>query len=689
MVRPFTGHFSAMIDGFWRRLAGAARGERHRWPLWLPVLLGTGAGLYFALPFEPSAAMGWGALAAALLAIAAINFTGRGRMTLALIAALALGFGASKLREEQVASPVLSRPTILHLTGRVLSVEPAAYGARLVVGALRSGGFAGAVPGAARIAIRGVTKFRSGDGISLTARLLPPPGPSEPGDSDFARAAFFQGISAVGFSYGAPIAAPLASAPGFLARSGAAIENLRAGMTARIHARLPGSDGAIASALITAERGGIEPDDEAALRDAGLAHVLAIAGLHMALVGMGLFWLVRAVLAAFPVLALNYPIKKWAAGAALLGAGFYLIVSGATASSTRALVMLAIMLLAILLDRPALSMRSLGLAAAILLLWRPESITEPGFQMSFAAVAALIAVAEWEQRRQRAVPHGMIFRYLRGIALTSLVGSLATMPFAIFTFDRATHYAVLGNLLAMPLMGFVVMPSAGLSVMAMPFGLETLPLHVMGWGIDAMLAMGRFVSGLPGAVTVSRAFPVSALVAMTFGGLWLVIWRSAWRWIGLLPIFAGLVIALSARAPDILVAADARTIAVRDADGRFLFPRPPKDRFAASRWLARDGDGRAVSQAVGGARCDGQSCVMKAPGGAVIAMPFRLEAVAEDCTHAAIVISAVPAPNCSGPKLVLDSRAIAQGGGYAITDGNALSVRQSRGDRPWVLNIAE
>jgi competence protein ComEC len=670
------------IAGFWKGLAGAARAERHRWPLWLPVGLGIGAACYFALDFEPPDIAGWAALAAALAA-ALLSIFGRWRIPLALLAALALGFGVAKLRQIEVAAPVLSQATTLHLTGLVLSVDPAAYGVRLVVGRLRSGGFAGAVPGRARIAVRGRVALRPGDGISLTARLLPPPGPSEPGDSDCGRAAFFQGISAVGFSYGAPIPAPQAAEPGFGARIAAQVEILRETMTARIRGALPGSDGAIASALITGERGGIEPNDEAALRDAGLAHVLAIAGLHMALVGMGLFWLVRAVLAAFPRVALNYPIKKWAACTALVGAGFYLVISGATASSTRAFVMLAMMLLSILVDRPALSMRSLGLAAAILLLWRPESITEPGFQMSFAAVAALIAVAEWEQRRQRAVPHGVLYRYARGIFLTSLVGSLATMPFAAFTFDRATHYAVLGNLLAMPVMGFAVMPAAALGVLAMPFGLEAAPLHVMASGIDIMLAMGRFVAGLPGAVTVSRAYPIGALAAMSLGGLWLAIWRSGWRWFALVPIFAGIVIALTAKAPDILVASDARTIAVRGPDGRMMFPRPPKDRFAATRWLARDGDARNAKSAVGGARCDGESCVMNL-GGDVIAMPFRLEAVAEDCAHAAILVSAVPAQNCSGPKLVLDSRVIAHGGGYAITGGVAQSVRQSRGARPWV-----
>ena len=181
----------------------------------------------------------------------------------------------------------------------------------------------------------------------------------------------------------------------------------------------------------------------------------------------------RALLALIPAIALRYPIKKWAALAALASAAFYLVISGAATPATRAFVMLATMLLAVLFDRPALSMRSLGLAATIILMLRPENLLEPGFQMSFSAVVSLIAVAEWEQARRarRMEPRGpqrfaAVRRYMRGIATTSLVGSLATAPSPMFHFDRATHYAVLGNLLAMPVMGFVTMPGAALWVMA-------------------------------------------------------------------------------------------------------------------------------------------------------------------------------------------------------------------------------
>ncbi|MBN9545809.1 MAG: ComEC/Rec2 family competence protein [Alphaproteobacteria bacterium] len=677
---------AALSDGLRR----SALEERHRWPLWLPVALGAGMALYFAAPVEPPPWAGWAALAL-FAALAAAGLRDHGiwmRAGLGIAAALSLGFAVAKLQEMRVAAPVLAKPMITHLTGRVAGLDWGSKGLRVILDQVRSGRLPDP-PARARILIqKGGEQLRVGQGVGLTAQLMPPPGPATPGDNDFGRAAFFAGIGATGFSFGAAQPTPLAHPPGPWGRLTTWVEDLRARMTQRIRAQLPKSEGAIATAIITGERGGIDPEDEAALRDAGLAHVLAIAGLHMALVGAGLFWLVRAVLAAIPALALNYPIKKWAAAVSILAAGFYIVISGASASATRAFVMLAMMLLAILLDRPALSMRSLGLAAVILLLLRPVSITEPGFQMSFAAVASLVAVAEWEQRRVRLVPRGWLYRHIRGIAMTSLVASLATLPFAMFYFGRATHYAVLGNLLAMPLMGLVTMPSAALSVAAMPFGLEHAPLQLMGWSIDGMLRLGRFVSGLPGAVTVTPAFPLVALVSITLGGLWILLWRLNWRWWGFVPVAAGIVLALMAPRPDMLIASDARTMALRGPDGLLHFPHSPKDRFAATRWLLRDGDGRDWKDAVGGMSlsCDGLGCVAKQDG-LLIALSSRPEALDTDCDQADIVVSAAPLTSCPKPRLALGAQQIADGGGYAIAFSplRAASVNQQRGMRPWVM----
>ncbi len=663
--------------------------ERDRWPLWLPVALGTGAGGYFALPAEPSVAMGWLVLGLALVAAALAVFD-RARWPLAVLAALLLGFGLAKLRENAVATPVLDRAVVAHLTGRIVSLEPREQGVRVVLDEVRSGALEPA-PLRVRVALRAGGDFRPGEWLSVTARLDSPPPPSEPGANDLGRSLFFQSIGAVGFAYGRAHDIVAARPPSLSQRIGQGVEDLRLRMTQRIQAALPGSMGGIASALITGERGGISDEDEAALRDAGLAHVLAIAGLHMALMGGGIFWLLRAVLAAIPALALHYPIKKWAAAGALAASAFYLVISGAAPSAVRAFVMLAMIMIAILLDRPALSMRSLGLAAAILLLLRPEAIAEPGFQMSFAAVAGLVAVAEWEMQRERTVPRGALYRYAHGIVMTSLVGSLATLPFALFHFERATHYAVLGNLIAMPVMGFWVMPAAALSVLLMPFGLQGVALHLLGQGIAVMVTMGRWVSGLPGAVSLAPAMPLAALLLISLGGLWLAIWRRGWRWWGLAPMLLGAVLAWGAPLPDMLVAGDAVTIAIRGEDGLLHFVRKPKDKFAARDWLRRDGDTRDIEDAVGlpGLRCDGVGCVVKAK--VLIAASLRPEALADDCERAAVLVSAVAA-DCKGPAVVIDQNAAATGEGWRITLSStptAVSVRDYRGHRPWVANTAE
>jgi competence protein ComEC len=496
----------------------------------------------------------------------------------------------------------------------------------------------------------------------------------------------------VDFAYGRAHPVLVAEPPGLWERTGTAVEALRLAMTRRIQSVLPDSIGGIASALITGERGGITEEDEAALRDAGLAHVLAIAGLHMALVGGGVFWLLRAGLAAVPALALRYPIKKWAAAGALAASCFYLVISGASPSAMRAFVMLAMVMIAILLDRPALSMRSLALAAAVLLLARPQDIAEPGFQMSFAAVAALIAVAEWEASRERTAPRGRLYRWIQGIVITSLVGSLATLPFAIFHFGRATHYAVLGNLIAMPVKGLWVMPAAALSVALMPFGLESAPLHLLAQGIAVMLAMGRWVAGLPGAVSLAPAMPMAALLLITAGGLWLVIWRARWRWWGTAPVLMGVLVAWAAHPPDMLVGSDARTVAIRGSDGLLHFVKKPGDKYAARDWLRRDGDARDIAAAVGvsGLKCDGVGCVVK--GKVLIAVSLRPEALGEDCARAQVLVSAAQATNCKGPAVMIDQKAAAEGEGWAITlspTPKAESVRQVRGERPWVVSTAE
>jgi competence protein ComEC len=262
----------------------------------------------------------------------------------------------------------------------------------------------------------------------------------------------------------------------------------------------------------------------------------------------------------------------------------------------------------------------------------------------------------------------------------------------LFHFARVTHYAVLGNLIAMPVMGFWVMPAAALSVALMPFGAEGFALRLLGQGIGVMVALGRWVSGLPGAVALAPAMPLAALLAMSAGGLWLAVWRRAWRWWGVAPLLLGVALAWRASLPDMLVASDAVTIAVRGEDGRLYFLRKPKDTFAARDWLRRDGDARDIQQAVGlpGLTCDGLGCVVKKK--FLIAASLRPEALMEDCARAQVMVSAAAAIGCQGPAVVIDQKTATAGEGWRIafsSPPSATSVRDYRGNRPWTVRRAD
>ena len=501
-------------------VGGQLEAEQERWFLWLPVLFGAGIALYFALPGEPLTLVAvMPALAALALHVAGPR-TGLGGLVTAALLATTLGVAAAKLRTELVRAPVFqipsqhqsqSRARPLDVNGHIELVEPrAGKGQRLTVRvtALEKHE-AHARPTRVRIVTRAENAaLKPGDAVRLRATLNPPPGPSLPGDYDFARAAWFLGLGAVGSADGAAeIGADDAPAPPPALRLAAAVARVRQAIGARILAVLPGETGAIANALITGERGGISEATNQAFRDSGLFHILSISGLHMVIMAGAVFLSIRLALAAIPAIALRYPIKKWAAAGAMLGALGYLLISGAAFATVRSYIMISIMFLAVLLDRPAIALRNVALAAlAILILW-PESLLDAGFQMSFAAVVALVSTYECLRLRNAAGGGptqrgwlGTALLFLGGILTTTLVASLAVAPFGIYHFHNTQAFAMLANLLAIPICNLVVMPAALAALVAMPFGLEAGPLWLMGLGIDAMIWCAHAVSGLPGAV---------------------------------------------------------------------------------------------------------------------------------------------------------------------------------------------
>ncbi|MEM1372669.1 MAG: ComEC/Rec2 family competence protein, partial [Pseudomonadota bacterium] len=388
----------------------------------------------------------------------------------------------------------------------------------------------------------------------------------------------------------------------------------------------------------------------------GLYHVLSISGLHMAIMGGAVFFVIRFCLALVPAIALRFDIKKMAAVGALAGAFAYLMISGGAFATVRSFLMISVMFVAILYNRPALALRNVAISALLILLIFPESIVDPGFQMSFAAVIALVsgysAFEAWQRRRRDSdlssaslmSPAGLArfgAKFTVGIVVSTVLASLAVAPIALFHFHQAQYYSVIANAVAMPACNLLVMPMALGALLAMPFGLEAWPLALMGVGIEVMTWTSQQVAALPGATGRASGVPFVSIALIAAGGLTVALVNQPARWLGLLLVGIGTAAAGAARTPDVIVAENASLIAVRADDGmlKFIYDRRSGSRYAMRRWLELSGDPRQVEQIRSreGFQCDATGCqITVANRTVVIAQHPRRQA--DDCTSVDVLI---------------------------------------------------
>ncbi len=669
---------------------------------WLAVALCAGSGAYFALPREPLlSALAVLTLVLAIFAVVAYRRGGSWRLV-TLLAIFLAGATAAKLRVDVLDGPQIGHELSAVLSGRVVSREARAeLRPRVVLDQVRSGDIPSAMaPREVRVTLAeryGLPPL--GARVSMRVRLSPVGGPIAPGGYDPHRQAFFDGIGGSGFVLGGWTL----EEPARRFSADLIVARIRAAIVERIVALEPGQAGAIAAALLVGERSGISNEAKDDLRIAGLAHILAISGLHMMLIGGTAFFFLRALLALSPRLSLAYPIRKWAAGAALVVVTIYLALSGGGAATVRAYVMAAIVFSAILLDRPAISMRNLAIAAFVVVLLGPEGVVEPGFQMSFGAVVALIAMWEYWRDRQavRLVDPDIVpgFRAIRsawraalGVALTTLVAGLATGPFAAYHFERVASYSLLGNILAAPLVSMIIMPFGLLTLVTMPFGLETLPLTVMARGIDALLAIAAWVASLPGAEVHAPHIATVSLLIIVAGMLWLCLWRLRWRLLGVPVIAVGLLsIPFLVDPPDILVAPDGAAVAVRDEGGVLRVSGARAGSYVVEQFFDEEGpppaDGATLKA---GVRCDKLACLLSAKDEIEVSHVLDPAAFAEDCGRASIIVTSLSAPaDCKAP-LVIDAARLSGTGAEAVRIGvkngaPAFRVATDRSGtpRPW------
>jgi len=686
----------------WKTRFSALHGELERLlerehahlPPWLAVGFGGGIAGWFALG-TPGHWAAFLCLSAGLSLLGFALVPGRlGRALGWFALALALGCTVVWLRSSQVAAPRLVRPGVATFSGRVERVEQlvARNTVRLTLAPSDP-----QLPPRVRVSIETANAppaLDSGAVVRLRARLAPPPPMALPGTYDFARDAWFKRIGAVGKALG-PIAVVQPGRPGLL-------EATRHQLARHVHERLPGSESGIAIALVTGDQNSVSEADADAMRASGLTHLLSVSGLHIAAVVAFAMLLSLKLLALSERLALRFNLVLVSAGVAAAAGIAYTLLTGAQVPTVRSCVAAVLVLAGIGLGRDAISIRLVAVGALVVLLFRPEALAGASFQMSFAAVTAIVAIhsTHWSrqlfQRRDEG-PFRRIGRALAAIVLTGLAVEFALIPFALFHFHRAGLYGVAANVIAIPLTTFVIMPLEAGSLLLDGLGLGQPLWWLTGWAIRALLQLAHLVAAAPGAVALMPSMPRWAFGVMVAGGLWLGLWSSRMRLLGLVPVAVGAAAALASPTPDLLVTGDGRHLVALQGDGTPLLLRERagdymRDLFAEASGFA--GDPADLSGAPF-SRCTRDACVALIRKGPV---EWRLLAtrssaripwtdIARSCAAADIAVSDRRLPRGCGPRwLKLDRTALARTGGVAIYLGRqprVETVAERVGRHPW------
>ena len=560
-----------------------------------PVFLAVGIGVWFGLRAEPVPQV-YAVLAGVLLALAGLARLGPWRLrplaiALACVVAGALACGA---RVWMVAAPMLAQPYYGPVQGRIVDIDRSQSDAvRLTLDqVVLSEVPPDQTPLNLRISLHGPPQdvpYEMGRTVLVTARLAAPESAAEPGGFDFRRMAWFAQLGAVGYT-ASPVVTWALPGPW-----DARINHLRNRLSAGIMARVSGDAGAFASGALTGDRSQISAEVVSDLRISSLAHLLAISGMNMAFLTGFVFAMVRYGLALVPSVALRINTKKAAAILAFGVALFYLVLSGANVATTRAFLMVSLLLGAVLLDRRVISLRSVALAALILLIVQPESLLAPGFQLSFAATIALMTGYAPAERFLRAQGLPGWLMPLAMVVVTSGLAGLATAPFSAATFNRMTAYGLLANLLTVPVMS-LLMGAGAVAALLAPLGLAAPALLVMGWAAQWILAVAHWIAGLNGAITPIPQPGPWVIPLITIGALWALLWQGRARVLGIAPLALGFGLWAMVQRPEVLISADGVLAGVLGPQGRAL-SAPRGAGFAAESWLADDGDLALQSEA--------------------------------------------------------------------------------------------
>lgn len=669
--------------------------ERDRLVLWLPVLLGTGVGMYFALEAEPSLWTAATLPCALALCVAMWRWFGARMVALAVFFMVA-GFTLALWHTHLIDAPVL-RKTLYdrEVEGTITDIEIREKGPRLTLADVAIEGVReNTTPRRVTISLKDMAgNAQVGDRVRVKAILFPPPSPAMPGAYDFARDFYFKSIGAVGHAPKPPELVQAAPPDDFHTWLNA----FRLSINHRIIHQMSAENGPVAVALMVGEQSSVSKEVSDAMRDSGIYHVLSISGLHMSLAAGLVYFMVRLLLALYPRAALTWPTKKIAAMVGLCGAFAYLMVAGYPVPAIRSFIMVACVLLAVLLDRQGISVYSLAWAALIILILGPSAMLGASFQLSFAATLAIVALYERYGGALYKSEVGIITQiklYFLALVATSLAASIATTPLVIYQFNRMAIWSVATNMLLVPLVSFWIMPTALLAFVLMPWGLEGWALHMLDIGIGWMIAGARFFADLPFANINIVSPHFIGFLLMVYGGLWFFLWRGHWRIWGLPAVVMGLATAFLYKPYDLLVSDNGSAVALKTESGDYVFLRGKPDSFDADIWLRAAGKERGLSlgeiaNLPDAPSCDKLACRFTAHNTRIV-VGVRKGRHRELCHEEAdMIIYAdwLDDKECAHIRWRIDKDFLEDYGATAIRFGDApeiITAAQSRGQRPWV-----
>jgi competence protein ComEC len=681
-------------------LEARLEGEREQLPLWIPVGMLAGIAAWFALP-DPAGWSAFMALAGALLLTA--SAFGRGTRSASATAWFSLfamiGCALIWARAESAAAPRLERPRATAFTATVVRADRLA--AREQIRLLLAPVNGSELPPQLRVSVpidKAPPGLVPGATVRLRAYLLPPPPMAVPGAYDFARTAWFARIGATGRALGEVevLAPPDGSS------WNAWLHGARQRTSAHIQQQLPGSAGAVAAALATGDQGGIGEEDAEAMRRSGLAHLLSVSGLHITAVVGAVMLLALRLLALSAWLALRVNLVLLAAGIAGLAAVAYTLFTGAEVPTVRSCAAALLVLIGIAMGREAITLRLVAAGAVIVLLFWPESAAGPSFQLSFAAITAIVALHEHPRVRALLArrEEGRLKRagrILLGLLLTGLAVELAIAPIALFHFHQAGLYGALANIVAIPLTTFIIMPAEALALLFDTLGMGAPFWWVAGGALDLLIGLAHAVAAAPGAVALLPAIPLAAYFLIITGLVWIGLWRSRWRWAGAAPLVLGGLWAFATSPPDLLVTGDGKHLAIRAASGELALLRPRAGDYVRDLMAELSGaEAEFVDlEASRDGACSDALCVYELAGGGrnwrILATRsrdlVRWDQMVRACAAADIVVSDRTLPQACQPRWLKADRALLRrSGGLAFTLGSSpavVSVADHVGRHPW------